>query len=193
MTIEWAKFKLDTKQPISRRICEALNFAADTRPGEHIDYRILTKVVMGYTRTPMADSVDVKRIRSCKTGANRQLHKLYNRAIIVERDVGIRASVDDADKAAHVLTRKHARVRSSVQSFQETANSIDVKKIPNTAAFKDVRDFALQSIKGLLPILDSPEFQKRLLPPAFDAAAPREEDIGAPPVRPVVALRKVKG
>lgn len=193
MTIEWSKFKLDNQHSISRRICEALNWAADHRPGECVDYRILTKVVMGYTRTPIADSADVKRIRTCKTGANKQLHRLYNRAIIVERDVGIRSSVDDTDKAAHVLVRKHARVRSSVKSFEETANSIDVKKIPNTPANKEIRDFAVQSIKYLLPVFQSPDFQKRMLPPALDASAPKEEDVSAPPARPVVALRKVKG
>jgi hypothetical protein len=146
----------------TQRVAYYLNWAADHLPFQYQPYNVIAKAVSNSkaTRLPRMDSDEVVGIRRTMSGIRRALRTKYGRSLDVAAD-GARATVDSEDHAAVVMPKKIKRLRSAKNAVVEEHRLINVSEIRDAK----IRGYMQRPVRELMKILDSEEFDRKLLPP----------------------------
>jgi hypothetical protein len=153
---------LETGMRIPGRIAAALNYCAEAHPKKLVPYNILHQMVMGFAKASSQNSKDVESIRTKMTGATRILHEVYGRGKHSVPGVGVRATVDSADRLATEVVRKRGAAGAAVRSLTKSMGAIEIKEVPNTPELREHRDWFVKNSKHILE--ESNDLVKRLLP-----------------------------
>lgn len=164
------EYRLDTTMKIPARVAHFLDFAADKWPHRPIPYNVLLMFVMGYDRVPSMTDSDINHLKNSMQRAKKVLHETYNRGLIPERGLGVRASVDADDRTEHELIPAGKRLESAGTKFVAIRSSIDPSEFSNTEHGRALKGYhsksgavarqfreGSESIRALLPPITKPE------------------------------------
>lgn len=159
------------------RTAHALDWAATRHPKHLVAYNILLRAVMGYDRTPRINSNEVEALRGCMSRVRAILAEKYDRGLVVEAGVGVRATADTEDAMKTDLVAQARRKASADKSFARSAGMVaeNMAKIPATQQNAPWLKWLKTVVKPALAEISAPDYVKRLLPPGDDrakAAAP---------------------
>jgi hypothetical protein len=145
-----------------------LNWAADKFPGVYTPYNIMLQATQGYKRLPQLRNDEVDRLRNAIGRIREVLRRQYGRDLVPQTGVGVRATVDDADKLKNVLPGKVRRLKGAVKAVNDTAQAIDLSTVPNTPEMLPYKAWAGRELKDVIKQISSKEFDLKLLPPSTD-------------------------
>lgn len=154
---------LDVKMSRPARVAAALNYAAETAPGAILAYNVVLQMIMGYKHQPRLGTEEVKSLRGTMTAAGKILHEKYGRGKHAVPGVGVRATIDSADRLVTEIPRKRSIAGAAVNSLTKSMAAINIKDVPNTPELKEHRDWFLNNSKNVLD--NANDLIKRLLPP----------------------------
>jgi hypothetical protein len=137
-----------------------LDYMAQECPYKYIPYNLCVRAVQGLSRTPAVNSDAVDQFRKSMSSVRRKLLKTYNRDIDPLQGVGIRASVDEADRLRH-HQRLRGRIVTAVGNAVAHAATIDADKIKD----QKLRAGFVESRKALGGTSESVTRLMKLLPP----------------------------
>lgn len=153
----------------TQRAAHFLDWAAKQAPKEFFPYNVIYKAIMGMPHMPRLDNEAVALFkRTATAGLRKALVTKYDREVINLVGVGIRASVDDADRLTNVAPMKARRLDSARRSFMLTAASIDLHNVPNTPAYAALKAWMGREVRDVIKQIGSPEFAMKLLPPDIE-------------------------
>lgn len=164
--VDLSTYVKDDALPLSHRCADFLNWLCLKRPGVFAAPNIAVKAIMGYGHTPRLKSDEVDKLRTKYGTIRKVLRAKYNRDLIVESGVGIRASVDSADILVVNIPKAVTRLTSARNAVITTDSLIDMKTVPQTPALQPYRDMHNRQIKPLVKTLLSPAFEAQLALPA---------------------------
>lgn len=141
-----------------KRLAYVLNKAAEDYPYRFMKKSWLAKHVFGLTRLPDEDSVQAKSISNMISSAKKYLDKIHGRTAFSRRGAGVRATVDDADRAKNVVEGAGRRASSAVRSYTAHVNAIDIRNISDRdlKAFMKKHKGTARSLEPLMAPLALP-------------------------------------
>jgi len=161
-----------TKNSTADAVAHYMDWAASERSYQFLGYNEIAQSSMGLSRLPRNTSDEVKMVRRAMGRARKILSEKYNRGAVTKVGVGIRATVDDLDRAKHDLTDKAKRLAGAADRYTSTLGAIDAANIPSTGEAGMYKQWVEHGAKELAKRLTSPAFKQALLPPA---AAEKDE------------------
>ncbi len=171
-TLDIRGFKLDIKLSMPQRAAAYLDWAATTYPDAYTPYNMMLKAITGQAKTPRVNDPEVERLRSTLRASVRKImQRQYNREVVSQPGYGVRATSTDLDLVRTSLTRKINRLRGAKNAVALTVGMVDPANIPNTPEAKPWKDWFSRSAKDIVRQLNSPEFEKKMLPPASEPVA----------------------
>lgn len=144
------EFPLENKMTMPHRIAAALHWLAENYPYEFKPWTVIYQMVMGQTVLPKASNLEVIHLKDRTQAVKRILNERYNRGIITMTQVGVRASVDDGDRAKYCVTKAISRHLATARSVKREIEAVDAKKIPDTPEMRSVKQFMTQEGKATL-------------------------------------------
>lgn len=167
---QFSGYVRDDSLSVPQRVAHFLDWAATNKPGEFVAYNMIVQAIMGYKHMPRLDSEEVQRVkRASAANVRSTLATKYDREIISLPGVGVRATFSDADRLEHVAPKKAKRLDGARRSFMLTANAIDLRSVPDTAAYAPLKRWLGHEVRDVLKLIGSPEFERKLLPPSTQA------------------------
>lgn len=161
-------FPLDNALTMPHRIAAFLDWWAKRHPYDFAAYNEILKAVMGYQRLPRLDTEEVEQIRGTVGRAEPILHEKYQRALVRSRGVGARATVDDIDVIRNKQVGRARRVERAIVALAHTGELIDVKRIPDNPANRDLKQWYSRDLNGILKQVSAPEYLAKMLPKKKD-------------------------
>lgn len=159
----------DDSMSQTQRAAHFLDWAAKNMPGEYQAYNVILKAVLGQKMLPRQDGDQVKLFKaSIPNGVKRALLDKYDREIVTLPGIGVRATVDDADRLTNVAPIRARRLNASRRAFLVTATGIDLAKVPDTPELAGLKAWMGTEVRTVLKTLGSPEFERKLLPPGIE-------------------------
>lgn len=162
--IDVKAYRFDQSLAKTRRAAHFLDWLARKHPGEFVQYNIVLKAIMGYSRTPRLDSQEVVHLQQSMSRCRLILETEYDRGMITMPSVGVRATYDDDDRAKNELPTKMRRLSSAKQSVERTVNAIDPRKLTDAR----VKRWLRSDVGGIMKALHQADFDVKALPPAED-------------------------
>lgn len=163
---QYSGYVRDDALSIPQRVAHFLDWAATNKPGEFMPYNMIVQAIMGYKRMPQLASDEVQRVkRTASANVRQTLITKYDREIVSLPGVGVRATHSDADRLEHVAPKKARRLDGARRSFMITANAINLSNVPNTPAYASLKAWMEKDVRGVLRLIGSDEFERKLLPP----------------------------
>ena len=159
-----SQYESDPAQSMTRRIAHFLDWAANNKPREFLQYNVVLKAVMGYKHLPRLETKEVEFVRSAITRVRKVLLEVYKRGTVTMPGVGVRATVDDADMVVHEVTKKGQRVQSAVKSFTASVSIVNPANIPKTPEMAPYNQY-IKKAKDVAAQFGSQDFLNKLLPP----------------------------
>ena len=153
---------LDLSQSIPHRTASAMNYCAEANPKELIPYPILYQMVYGLRKRPPNNQKEVVLFRKRINGAMKILHEKFGRGRYSVPGVGVRATVDSADRLTTEIPRKRSVAVAANRSLAQSMSAIDIRTVPSTPEFKEHKDWFVKNSKHILD--ESNDLIKRLLP-----------------------------
>lgn len=147
---------------LPQRGAHFLNWAATNHPKEYVPYNFLVRAVMGYKRTPRMDAEEVTRYRGKMSRIRRILQDEHGRELTSSPGIGVRATDSDDDILRTELKRKMQRFKNAKAALEKTSSLINTARL---TASPD-KDWFQGDVSSLLKTLQSPAFNRKLLPPA---------------------------
>jgi len=158
----------DIEMSMTSRGAHYLDWAANKYPGVYSPYNIMLQAIQGYRRLPQLKNQEVDRLRNAIGRIREVLRRQYGRELVPQTGVGIRATVDDADKLKNVLPGKVRRLKGAVKAVNDTAQAIDLSTVPNSPEMLPYKAWAGRELKDVIKQISSKEFELKLLPPTTD-------------------------
>lgn len=143
---------------LGRRIAHFLDWAAQNMPRRYFHYNVICQQVNELSKTPPKDDKQVELVRRSMTSAKRILLKRYKRGADAQRELGVRATSDDADIVNRPLVTSVSKEHRAHQRTEELIALVDKTKLPPKE-----RAYFLSVVKTARAI-DQADVQK-LLPP----------------------------
>lgn len=159
-------FQLDTAISKPQRIAAFLDWWATEHPFDFAGYHEITKAIEGYKRLPRMDTDEVATTRGLVGRSSKILQEKYKRALVCQRGLGARATVDAADTIRHKAIDRTKKVERDIVALSKLDEIIDLKTIPDTEANRPLKQWYQRDVRGILKQVASPEFLARMLPPA---------------------------
>lgn len=160
------QYTTDMSLSLTQRAAHFLDWAAKNMPGDPIPYNVIVKKIMNLPQLPRLDNDTVDRFRrSAGAGLKKAMIDKYGREIVNLPGIGIRATVDDADRLANVAPIKARRLNAARKSFMITATGIDLRNVPNTPEYAGLKAWMGREVKHVLEKIGSEDFMRKLLPP----------------------------
>lgn len=162
-TFAWDRMVTDLGKRDSRtaRVAYYLDWAAKNLPMEYQPYNVIVQAINNYQRLPRTDHDEVTAIRTNMHTVRKVLQAQY------ERDLdsagrATRATVNDEDAAAVVIPKKMQRLRAAKNALLVSHSLIDPKKVTDGR----IRAYLTHSVKDIVRMVGSEEFESKLLPPS---------------------------
>lgn len=159
------EYSPDPKLRLPERTAHFLDWAAKAYPKSYAPYNYVLKAIMGYDKTPRLDTEEVLRVRGNISRVRAILQEKYGRDLDTVAQVGVRATVDDADTLTVALPKKVRRLDAARQSVSKTAALIDPARLPTTADLAPWKRWLTTDVRTVLKTIEAPEFARRMLPP----------------------------
>ena len=152
---------LQKKDSRVKRAAYFLNWAAGVMPKHYQPYNVVLTAIMGYSSLRRMDSDEVKSLRASMTSVRKTLQKVYGRTLDPAGN-GVRATTDDEDAAAVAMPKALGRLRSAKNSVMAVSSVID----PNRIRDPRIKSYFNRSVRDVLKMVGSEDFDRKLLPPA---------------------------
>jgi hypothetical protein len=159
------EFPLDNGLTMPNRIASFLDWWATRHPYDFAAYNEICKAVQGYERLPRLDTEEVEQIRGTVGRAEPILHQKYQRALVRNRGLGARATVDDVDVIRNKQGARAKRVERSIVALAHTDELIDTRRIPDSPQNRELKQWYARDVKSILKQVSGPEFLAKMLPP----------------------------
>lgn len=169
--LDIAGFPLDSDMTTPERVAAYLDWAAKEYPGQFTAYNVLYKAIQGQKATPQLRSQVVEDLRRKMQGVKRVLETKYNRVLVSQTAIGVRATVDSADTLTAALPKRMKRLQSAKNAVVRATDMIDPTKIPNTAEYRPWREWLNRDVKDVRRLLTDGDFDQKLLPPSTEQKA----------------------
>lgn len=144
------RFPLDSSMTIPHRMAACLDWFITVRPHRFIPWTELYQQIMGQAALPRANNVDVLRLKGRLGPVRKILHERYGRSAITLPGVGVRATVDVADRAKYCGTKALLKHRSTAKAVERELTVADIRKIPDTEENHSIRQWLQQHQKSTL-------------------------------------------
>ena len=154
------------KKSLAEGVAHYLNWAALNRPYQFLGHNEIAQCSFPLDRLPRNTSAEVDAIKNCMTRARKILDKVYHRSTETKPGVGVRATVDDFDRAKHSLTKRAKQLAGAAERYVHELEEINPKNIPNTGEGAVIREYVEHGAKDIAKKLVAPSFKQLLLPPA---------------------------
>lgn len=147
---------------VPQKAAYVLNYCAIHYPYKMVAYNILLQMVTGQDKQPRLKTKEVLDLQSRMTAATKILHEKYGRGKHYLPGVGVRATVDSADRLKHEVTRKRKAASSSMKSLAQSMTSINIREVPDSPEFRTEKAWFTQNSKHVLQ--EANDLIRRLLP-----------------------------
>jgi hypothetical protein len=164
-TVDLAQYKFDPEMRLPHRAAHFLDWLASRYPGHWVRANFVVKAINGYKHQPLERSDEVEVFRARMSTVKKGLGGVYGRTLITQRSVGMRASIDEADRLRNALPGKMKVLRGAKDRVMEEAQAIDLRKIPNTPENKPYKEWFAKDVQKVLDFIGTDDFDKRCLPP----------------------------
>ncbi len=163
-----------TEKPFSRRVCEFMEWAATKYPKQVFLYEEVAQAIFELGTLPRRSSPSVMTVRNAIARARVVMLSQYNRDIISEVGVGVRATTDSADAISRSVTQATIQHERSLRNLRAKAALVDSKEMAALIAEapEDIRadletshEWFQEHLQKYLRRLEKPEQVKALLPP----------------------------
>jgi hypothetical protein len=161
-----AEYTFDPKMSPNQRLAHFLDWLAQRAPYVAVPANVALQAIQGYARTPNANNEEVRLFAKRVSKARLIMLKVYKRGLVVQQNIGMRATVDDEDCADTQQRRNVERLVSATNTVKATAQIIDPSKIQDDK----LRSWIKGGVASVLRALDADARLDKLLPP------PREEE-----------------
>ncbi len=174
-TFSISDFHVDPEMRRPARIAAFLHWYAQHQPYVWAGYNEVLQATNGLGYKPRLSNDEVRVIKGAMHRAGQILMETYGRAVISNRGLGIRATVDAADTVRHVATKRAKRAERAIVSLAQVDEIVDVSAIPNTPENKALKQWYQRDVRGILKQVSDAEFLTKMLPPAPpEATAPTD-------------------
>jgi hypothetical protein len=129
---DFDEYKVDVTMINAKRAAHALDWLARRHPYMIVPWNVLYRVIVISARTPLPGASEVKKLQRAAQRIRKHLIATFNRYLVVLRGIGVRATVDDLDKAKRVHVPATDKMVRTVQAVEDINTHIDVTKIPDT-------------------------------------------------------------
>lgn len=170
--LDFGGYKYLEEMSRPQRAAHALDWAASNFPQQFVAYNVLVKAIFGFKSTPRLVNNDVIALRKCLSRIRTILQKDYGRGLVTSLGQGVRATVDSADQLKNDVPRVSRRLASASTAFVNSTALVDISAIPATKENKPYIDWYKTGLKSQLALLNSPDFQRKLLPPQEEEPEP---------------------
>lgn len=153
------EFKIDNRLSFVERAASFFDYLAKHAPYQLCAPGLAMKVTYGLAKMPRGEE-DVQRFKDRSSAIRGALGRLYGRGLVVEKGLGMRATVDDEDLATTQQVREVERIRGSVNAAKRTHALIDVNKVRDPG----VRRWLKGGVSPLLKQLTEDDRIFQLLP-----------------------------
>jgi hypothetical protein len=158
-----ADFPIDLGLSKPQRIAAFLDWWATKHPFDFAAYNEILKAIEGYKRMPRMDTEEVAHLQGRIGSAEKLLQNQYKRALIRQRGLGARASVDSADALDHKQVGRVRTMERAIAAVQRGDELINLKEIPDSPT----KRWYSRDVKVILKQFEAPDALARLLPPAM--------------------------
>jgi hypothetical protein len=134
-------YPLDNNMTVPHRVAHCLNWAAEYHPFYPLTYMVLYQAIMGLAQPPRKDNKEVELIKSRNQAVKKILHERYKKGLVIIPGMGVRATVDDADRFKNCAKRAVKRVESAALGAHRELSSVDAKNIENTPDNQEAINF----------------------------------------------------
>ena len=156
---------LDLEMTLTKRAAHCLDFCARMYPKQYIPWNWMLQAVQGFKRTPRIDNDAVMNLRHRSSGIRQVCIVTYKRTTDLHPGLGVRALVDDEDVVKYAFVKSMRRFDSAKNAMLQTASLVDVRKLPNTDEFKELKQWYVNDATKILSEVSASTFGKRLLSP----------------------------
>lgn len=163
--------QLGKRDSRSARAAFFLNWAADEFPKAYMPWNAILQNIQGRQGLPRMSSDEVAALRGSCGLVRRALQKQHKRDLVIA-GAAARATTDDEDTAAVALPRKMKSLRSAKNAVMATHALID----PTQVRDPRIKAYLNRSVKEIMRVIGSAEFDKKLLPPADQEADSEDKE-----------------
>jgi hypothetical protein len=164
----------DEEATLSHKIAQLLDERARQHPYRFISFPEATKKVFKLPRMPSDDSADVRVLKRRMQRARIILDAEYGRGYIYARGQGIRASVDEQDRARNCIHKTASRAQAAITRHVAETGSIDASKIRERA----LREYTIGQQQVAKQLGSQVESLKQLPPPKREESEVPERKAG---------------
>jgi len=158
-------YKTDEKLSLTARAAHLLDWAAKHVPTKYVPFNLLYKHSMGQAQTPQNGNKDVLALRRRSQTIRQALEREYNRELLVQSGMGMRATVDSEDVVKNKLPQRTSRFLAAKAALTKTVERVDIKELPRrTAEDKAWSDWAAD-VAQTMNQLGNGKLDTKLLPP----------------------------
>lgn len=165
-SIPLTEFKFDPKMRRPARIAAFLAWYAEHQPYVWAGYNEVLQATSGLGYKPRLSNDEVRVIKGAMTRAAQILQSEHGRALVTNRGLGVRATVDSVDTVKNVATKRAKRAERAIVSLSQVDEIVDVNSIPNTPENRALKQWYQRDVRGILKQVSDPQFLQRMLPPA---------------------------
>jgi hypothetical protein len=163
--------QLGKRDSRSARAAFFLNWAADEFPKAYMPWNAILQNIQGRQGLPRMSSDEVTALRGSCGQVRRALQRHHKRDLVIAGSAA-RATTDDEDTAAVALPRKMKQLRSAKNAVMATHALIDPAQVRDPR----IKTYLNRSVKEIMRVIGSAEFDKKLLPPADQESEGDGED-----------------
>lgn len=160
---ELVRYTCPQELSMPKRIAHCLDWCAKECPNQYVTLQILLKSVMGFSKVPNVNSKEVIGLRSKWTPVRKILLDQYRRDLVIERGIGVRATDGSEDVAKSTLGTKIRRFEGAKKAVEKTLAIVDTSEVKD----KQLKAW-VDTLRPAFKALASPDFTKKLLPPAAE-------------------------
>lgn len=152
---------LGKKNSRTQRAAYYLDWAAQHLKFQYQPFNVITQQINAYGRLQRMDNEEVLALRRTMASVRAIMQTKYKRNLHVAGN-GVRASVDNDDAVVTGVTGQMKRLKSAKDSLLRATNVVDINGIKDPR----IKAYMNRSVREVLKLVGSDDFEKKLLPPA---------------------------
>lgn len=159
------QYKTDHNLSLTKRAAHLLDWAAKHIPTKYVPFNLLYKHAMGQKETPQNGNKDVMSLRKNAGTIRSFLERDYNRELLVQSGMGMRATVDSEDVVKNRLPQRTSRFLAAKAALTKTVERVELKELPRRSAEDRAwADWAVD-VAQTMNQLGTGKLDTKLLPP----------------------------
>ncbi len=158
-------FVVDATLPSTQRAAQLLEWAVKHAPGRYIPLHLMVKAIQGYKHTPRLNNEEVERLRKALGSVRRRVEQQFNREMLYQPGIGVRATVDSFDILKSRVPQRAKRLANAHANLAKTVARIEVKELPASAEGQGWRKWLTKTVQPALASINEGATAQLMLPP----------------------------